>query len=106
MADYLLRHAADDDLVNAAAWIARDNPATAARFLGRAFATFDFIARWPEAAPWARLPAKRHQRIRCRPLPRPFHNYLVFYRIKARRVDLLRVLHGATNWQTDVELFG
>ena len=30
----------------------------------------------------------------------------VFYQIKRGGVHIYRVLHGATNWQDDVELFG
>ena len=30
----------------------------------------------------------------------------VFYKIKFGGVHIYRVLHGATNWQDDLELFG
>jgi len=81
----VLHHAVDADLVRSAQYIRRDNPNAAARFLDRAFEAFDFIGRWPEASPLARLPAKRHRGIRFRPLPRPFHNYVVFYQIRGGR---------------------
>jgi plasmid stabilization system protein ParE len=106
MTGYILHRAADEDLVHAAHYIRRDNPVAAVQFLDRAFAAFDFIAAWPEASPIARLPARRHRGIRFRPLPRPFQNYLVFYRIKPDAAHIYRVLHGATNWQEDLQLFG
>ena len=106
MTDYILHRAADEDLVCAAHYIRRDNSEAAVRFLDRAFEAFDFIADWPEASPLARLAASRHRGIRFRPLPRPFQNYLVFYQIKHDAVHIYRVLHGATNWQDDLELFG
>ena len=76
------------------------------RFLDRAFEALDFIAGWPEALPVARLSARRHCGIRCRPLPRPFQDYLVFYQLKPDGVHIYRGLHGATNWQEDLRLFG
>jgi plasmid stabilization system protein ParE len=106
MTGYILHRAADEDLVCGARYIRRDNPDAAVQFLERAFEAFDFIAGWPEASPTARLSARRHRGIRFRPLPRPFQSYLVFYQIKPDAVHIYRVLHGATNWQEDLRLFG
>lgn len=106
MTGYLLHRAADEDLVCAAQYIQRDNPGAGVQLLDRAFEAFDFIAAWPEASPIARLSARRHRGIRFRPLPRPFHNYLVFYEIKPDGAHIYRVLHGATNWREDLRLFG
>jgi len=103
---YILHRLAEDDLVRSAHYIRRDNPNAAVQFLDRAFEAFDFIAGWPAASPTARLSARRHRGIRFRPLPRPFQSYLVFYRIKPDAVHTYRVLHGATNWQEDLRLFG
>ncbi len=106
MTGYILHRATDEDLVCGARYIRRDNPDAAVQFLDRAFEAFDFIPDWPEASPVARLSARRHRGIRFRPLPRPFQNYLVFYQIKPDAVHIYRVLHGATNWQEDLRLFG
>ena len=105
MTSYVLHRAAEEDLLCSARYLRRGNPEAAVQFLDRAFAAFDFIARWPEASPTARLSARRHRGIRFRPLPRPFQNYLVFYQIKPDAVHIYRVLHGATNWQEDLRLF-
>ena len=106
MTGYILHRTADDDLVCGAHYIRRNNPDAAELFLDRAFEAFEFIADWPEASPIARLSARRHRGIRFRPLPRPFQNYLVFYQIKPDGVHIYRVLHGATSWQDDLQLFG
>ena len=106
MTEYILHREADEDLVHDSQYFRRDNPEAAVRFLERAFEVFDLIADWPEASPLAHLSGRRHRGIRFRPLPRPFQNYLVFYQIKRGGVHIYRVLHGATNWQDDVELFG
>jgi plasmid stabilization system protein ParE len=106
MTEYILHREADEDLVVCAHYLRRENPEAAVRFLDRAFEAFDFIARWPEASPLARFSVRRHRGIRFRPLPRPFQNYLVFYQIRSGGVHIYRVLHGATNWRDDLELFG
>ena len=96
----------DEDLVCIATYLRRENPRAAKRFLDVAFETFAFITNWPEAAPLARLGAHRHRLIRCRALGPPFQNYLVFYLCQGNEVRILRVLHSASNWQADLELFG
>ncbi len=34
----------------------------------------------------------------------PYGNYVVFYRIKGEAVDILRILHGAMDAQTQIDL--
>lgn len=105
MGKYVVHRRVDEDLVAIARWIQRDNPAAAQRFLGQAEACFQFIADWPEASLRVRLTSRRLRGIRVRPLARPFHSYLVFYGLEDDGVHIYRVLHGATNWQEDLDLF-
>jgi plasmid stabilization system protein ParE len=76
-----------------------DNPAAALRFLETAFKSFEFLAGFPEAGPKARLKHARVKDIRFWVLPPPFNRWLVFYRVEAGSVVIIRVLHSAQNWR-------
>jgi plasmid stabilization system protein ParE len=96
---YLARPAVDEDLSHSARWIALDNPDAARRFLDTAFKGFEFLAAFPEAGPTARLKPARLKDIRFWVLPPPFNRWLVFYRVEAGTVVVIRVLHSAQNWR-------
>lgn len=95
----------DAQLVAAAKSITHDDTGAAGRFLDSVYAEFDFILQWPEASPQARMKSRRLRGVRYRPVRRPFQNYLVFYMILPGEVFVGAVLHGATNWTEDFEIF-
>ena len=103
MGRYLARPAVDDDLLQSAKWIALDNPDAAQRFLDTAFKSFEFLSGCPEAGPRARLKDERLREIRFWVLPPPYNRWLVFYRIEAETVVIVRVLHSAQNWRERAE---
>lgn len=81
------------DLLRIGEYIARDNPGRAVTFvqelLGRCRALTDL----PRAFPL--VPRYEHTGVRRR----PYGEYLIFYRVGTRSVDVLHVLNGAQNYE-------
>lgn len=105
MSGYRTTPRADEDLIEGARWICADNPQAARRFLDAAFQTFDRIAEYPEFGPLARLKHRRLVGIRFCVIPPPFNRWLIFYRISASKVEIVRVLYGTQNWRGDPASF-
>ena len=91
---YVIRPAADLDLVTHADYIAQDNPDAAERFIRAAFASIDFIANHHYAGPAYIVPGRKWVGLRKWAIS-GFGNYLIFYRVLEDRVEILRVIHGA-----------
>ena len=103
---YFAKPEVDADLMRSAEWIALDNPVSAEKFLDTAFKSFEFLARFPEAGPRARMKDRRLKDVRFWVLPPPFNRWLVFYSLKDdSSVVVLRVLHSAQNWRERTEEF-
>ena len=69
-----------------------DQPAAADRFLDAVDSAFKTLAHWPgvgRSVEDQRVPGLRVGKIVG------FPNYLIYYRVTAERVDVLRVVHGA-----------
>jgi hypothetical protein len=66
---------------------------------------FEFVGKWPEASPLARLRKSSLKGVQYRPVRRPFQNYLVFYRVEKGRVLIGSVLWGGMNWMDDLSVF-
>lgn len=74
-------------------YIARDNPARAQSFVAELIEKARALADHPEAFPLV----PRYARYGVR---RPVHgNYLIFYRVEAERISVLRILHGARDYE-------
>ena len=88
------RRIAEQDLVEAAVYIADDNPAAAARFMDAVDETVRATLKMPGAGRPREFnnPALAGMRSR---LVKDFENYLVFYRSTDVGIEVLRVLHGA-----------
>jgi len=102
---YELTEKVDDQLVAIAGYLRRDNRDVARRFLGAVYEEFEFVARWPEASPLARLRKASLKGVRYRPVRRPFKNYLIFYRLEVDRALIGSVLWGGMNWTDDLSVF-
>lgn len=84
---------AEADAQGIAEWIARDNPARAASFVAELRLVVDTIADLPRAFPLV-------PRYEMKGIRRLVHgNYLVFYRISAEQVHILRITHGARDYE-------
>ncbi len=82
------------DLLKIGEHIKRDNPARAATFvdelIDRCYTLTDLPRRYPL------VPRYEHWAIR-----RCVHgDYLIFYRVRTDAVDIVRVLHGATDYDS------
>ena len=73
-----------------AAFIARDNPAAAARVVEAITSTVELLARHPALGRPGRVEGTRESVV-------PDTPYLVPYRVRGRAVEILRVFHGATS---------
>jgi toxin ParE1/3/4 len=82
------------DLDELAAWIQRDSPDAALRFLEQAEATFESLSEMPGIGSPYQVRNTRLQGLRCFAV-RGFPNHLVFYLPVAGGIDVIRVLHGA-----------
>jgi toxin ParE1/3/4 len=94
--DYGLRvlPAADAYVDGAAAFMARDSLEIALRFYDAVDQTYRKIRDHPKCYPLYELDDPRLGGLRKRSIA-GFNNHLVFYRIDADMVEIIRVLHGA-----------
>ena len=85
---------AKTDLIDIAAYIGRDSPAIADRFLDAAEET---ISRLAERPPIDRICQFREGPLRGlrRWAIRGYVNYIVFYHVRDYGIEIVRVLHGA-----------
>jgi len=86
--------AADADISAAVEFIARGSGVAARCFLESVFDTFDRIRANPEGGRACELRDPRLQSVQWCPV-QGFRAFLVFYRVGAEDVVVLRVLHGA-----------
>jgi toxin ParE1/3/4 len=86
--------AAEADVDAAAQFIARDNLAAALRFYDCVDLTYWQIRDHPTRWPRYELNETRLANLRKRSVVK-FPNYLVFYRLGERTIEVIRVLHGA-----------
>jgi toxin ParE1/3/4 len=86
--------AADEDVDEIGDYIARDSTDQALRFYDSVAATYKLILQEPTAWPIYGLTHPRLSDLRKRSVLK-FRNHLVFYRIDADMVEVVRVLHGA-----------
>jgi len=85
---------ADSDVDACFAWIAKDNPAAALRFLDAIELTCDAVSRMLGIGSprYAEIPLVRGVRMLA---IKDFENYLLFYLEREDCVDVIRALHGA-----------
>jgi toxin ParE1/3/4 len=72
-------------------FIARDNPFAAAKIVTRIADTADLLAQYPEIGRRGRIKGTREFVVRDSP-------FIVAYRVKDDRVEVLAVFHGARVW--------
>jgi toxin ParE1/3/4 len=86
--------AALSDLDEQAAYIQRESPNAAIRFLAAANATFQRLAAMPELGQRQEFGRKELLGLRVWQV-QGFENFLIFYRPVERGIEVLRVLHAA-----------
>ena len=85
--------AAEADLLAIGAWIAKDNPIAAETFVEELREICRKLALAARGYPLI----ERYKRIGIR--RRAHKNYLIFYRVAARQIEIVHVLHGARDYQ-------
>jgi toxin ParE1/3/4 len=89
----VVTEAAWADLLQIGRYIGRDNPARADTFLTELYERCQGLGATPEAFPL--MPHWEERGIRRR----RHGNYLIFYRVGAKAVEVLHVLHGAQDYE-------
>ena len=84
---------AKNDLLEIALWIAQDNPSRAESFVEELARACERLAEMPLA--FALLPGHEPSGIRRR----PYGSYLVFYVAGEDAVEIVRILHGARDYE-------
>lgn len=82
---------ARDDVVRIRKHIAEDNPYAAASVAGRILEAVNQLSRTPHIGRSGRLPNTRELIITGTP-------YIAPYRERGKRIEILRVFHGARKW--------
>ncbi len=80
-----------ENLDQEAEYVARDDPAAAARIVERIVANVARLATHPGSGQPGRVPGTRELVVNGTP-------YLVPYRVRGETVEILRVFHGARKW--------
>jgi addiction module RelE/StbE family toxin len=79
------------NLESEAEYIARGNPAAAARIVKRIVSVFDRLRRFPASGRPGRVEGTRELIVSGTP-------YIVPYRVRDQEVQILRVFHAARKW--------
>jgi plasmid stabilization system protein ParE len=93
---YEVRHlpAAEQDLLDILDYIAQDDPVAARAFVDRVEHAIGHLGRFPKSGPQPRDARLRRRGYRLLVVG----NYLVFYIVSKRTVQIRRVLHGARRY--------
>ena len=97
-----IRPQADSDFVEIAEYIGEDSLDAAIRFLAAARRAMEFLTTTPMAGPEYPVTNPRLAGLRKWGV-KDFPNYLIFYRIRADAIEVLRVIHGARDIPTILE---
>jgi toxin ParE1/3/4 len=92
----LERHA-EEDFTAHAEYIARDRPAAALAFIEAVERALTLLADMPEIGAARSFRHSRLEGIRMWAVPQ-FQNYLIFYRVSAEGIQVLRILHAAQDY--------
>ena len=88
-----LRTAAEQDVVAHAEYIQRDSLDAALRFLDAVDAAFSRLSQNPGIGGACRFAKPHYAGMRVWPVP-GFRKYLIFYRVSAEDIEVIRILHG------------
>lgn len=88
----VLTEVAWDDLLGIGLTVKKHNSTRASSFVDELYRTCKEIGEMPRAFPVVRSDATIRRRVHG--------SYLIFYQIETDRAEILRVLHGAMNYET------
>jgi len=90
---------ADDDVFGIACYLAEQREGLGFRFYACVDDTYRQIADNPLLKGLGHFRQAEIKNIRIRPV-KDFPNHLIFYRIEADRIEILRVIHGARDYMS------
>jgi len=90
--------AALEDITEIACYLRERSQTVAAKFLQLLDATYEQLAGMPELGTKKYFAHPEMQNVRIWPVKK-YRNYLLFYRIEEDRILVLRVLHGARDYE-------
>ena len=90
------------DLIELATYIAEDNLDASDRFLAAAEETFKQLASLPQMGKLTQFSHPKLAGVRQQAI-KGFRKYLVFYRPAEKGVEILRVIHGARDFEAILE---
>ena len=90
------KRAAERDLADQVEHIAKEHPAAARRYLLAVERAFDRLLEMPEVGVQRMFKNPALATLRMWPVP-GFNDFLIFYRVTQKSVQIVRVLHGAQN---------
>lgn len=82
---------AENDLSEVLAYIARDKPGAAARFVARLQEACRFVAQDPHAGQSCSELRPGMRRFTC-------EGYVIYFRQRDPAIEIVRVIHGARDW--------
>ena len=100
---FVKRSNVDDELTEIFCLIAQDKIEPAERFLVVAEESFRRLAQTPHLGCVFETQRPRLAGIRFYPMPSPYRNYLIFYRILPDVVDIIKVVAGMRNLEFVME---
>jgi toxin ParE1/3/4 len=90
---------AQDDILDHAFYLSDQSMEISDRFYDNVFLSLQRLSDMPELGSVCYFEHADVYNIRIWPV-KGFRNYLIFYRIKSDCIQILRVLHGSTNYET------
>jgi toxin ParE1/3/4 len=90
---------ARQDILEIADFLAGQSLETTMRFLDQVETSFERLGQMPEQGTVCRLQQPEMQDIRVWPV-KGFPKHLIFHRPEPDRLVIIRVLHGAQDWET------
>lgn len=94
----VITNQARDDLAGIAGYIAQDSAEQARDFVRKFVETVRDLQLWPESNPLLDDDRLRQAGLR-KATVKKFRNHLLVYRYQAQTLEVLRVYHGAQDWQ-------
>ena len=89
---------AQDDILDLALYLSNQSTEASIRFFDNVFLSIQRLSEMPELGSIYYFDHADVYNIRIWPV-KGFRNYLIFYRIKSDCIQILRVLHGSTNYE-------
>jgi len=89
---------AQDDILDHAFYLSDQSTEVGARFFDNVFLSIQRLSEMPELGSIYYFEHADVYNIRIWPV-KGFRNYLIFYRVKSDCIQILRILHGSTDYE-------